>query len=358
MHLAASWSGAARPAGLAFAFLGLTVTGALIARGLAPARAAGSGPADAMASAATKFLESLTPEQKKLAHYEWDDAARTSWHFVPLARTGLPLKKLDPRQRGLAHALLKTGLSQAGYLKSTQIIELEKVLAALENNPVKRDPELYYFWVYGTPDPKGTWGWKAEGHHLSLNFTVVKGVAVATTPVFMGANPGEVREGPLKGRRVLRAEEDLGRELALSFDAKARERLVFDAKAPADILTTNVTKADPLAPAGVSVPQMTAKQKALLRKLLDEYAANMAPRLAAERLGRLEKSGFDKIHFAWAGSLAKGEPHYYRIQGPTFLVEYDNTQNGANHIHTVWRDFDGDFGRDLLREHIEAAHRK
>jgi hypothetical protein len=318
--------------------------------------ALGPAPGEAMAEAANRFLAALTPDQKKRAHYAWEDATRTQWHYVPQERAGLAFKAMDAKQRALGHALLKAGLSHAGYRKSAEIIELEKVLAEIEKNPVKRDPEKYHFWIYGKPEPKGTWGWKFEGHHLSLNFTIVRGTAIATTPAFMGANPGEVRSGPLKGRRVLGAEEDLGRELVLSFDEKARAQVIYEAKAPDEILTVAASKVDPLAPAGVAAGSMTAKQRDILRRLLQEYASSMPPALASERLAKIDKAGFEKVRFAWAGGLKRGDPHYYRIQGPTFLVEYDNTQNGANHAHTVWRDFAGDFGRDLLREHLNKAH--
>jgi hypothetical protein len=313
-------------------------------------------PADAMVQSANKLIAALTAEQKKRALWAWEDASRTEWHFIPKERAGLPLKAMDAKQRELAHGLFKSGLSQAGYTKATQIIELEKVLAEIEKNPVRRDPELYHFWIFGKPEAKGTWGWRVEGHHLSLHFTVVKGSVIATTPAFMGANPAEVRDGPLKGRRVLRAEEDLARELLASFDDKTRAQVVFDAKAPDDILTKAESKVGPLDKAGVLAKSMSKEQKDLLRKILLEYAGAMPPRLAEERLAKVDKAGFDNLSFAWAGGPKRGDPHYYRIQGPTFVVEYDNTQNGANHVHSVWRDFDGDFGRDLLREHIKAAH--
>jgi hypothetical protein len=317
-------------------------------------------PADksaaAMAEAATRFLASLDAEQKKLANHPWEGEDRVSFVYVPRARSGAPLKKLNAEQRKLAHALLKTGLSQTGYLKASQIMELEKVLAEIEKNPVRRDPELYYFWVFGKPEASGTWGWKAEGHHMSLNFTVVRGTTIATTPSFAGANPAEVREGPLKGRRVLKAEEDLARELVTSFDEKARSQVVYDAKALNEILTTDKSQVEPLPPVGIEVAKMSARQKEILRRLLAEYAAWMPPALASERLARIEKAGFDKLRFGWAGGIQRGEAHYYRIAGPTVLVEYDNSQNNANHVHSVWRDFSGDFGRDLLREHLKAAH--
>jgi hypothetical protein len=340
--------------------LAWTLFAAMLASGPVAFALFATPPADksaaAMAEAATKFLASLDEEQKKLANHPWEGSDRVSFVYVPKGRSGAPLKKLNPEQRKLAHALLKTGLSQTGYLKATQIMELEKVLAEIEKNPVRRDPELYYFWVFGKPEASGTWGWKAEGHHMSLNFTVVKGTAIATAPSFAGANPAEVREGPLKGRRVLRAEEDLARELVSSFDEKTRAQVVYDAKSLPEILTTDRSQVEPLPPVGIEVAKMSPKQKEMLRRLLSEYAGLMPANLAAERLGRIDKAGFDKLRFGWAGGIKKGEAHYYRIAGPTVLIEFDNTQNDGNHIHSVWRDFSGDFGRDLLREHLKSAH--
>ena len=328
-----------------------------LAVGLAESPAAGGGNGSAaMTEAARKFIASLGPEQRKLAVHPFDGADRQSFHFVPMARSGAPLKLLNAEQRKLAHALLKTGLSAAGYQKVSHVIELETVLAQLENNPVRRDPEMYYFWVFGTPQPGGNWGWKMEGHHLSFNFTVVKGATIVTTPTFMGANPAEVRSGPLKGRRALKAEEDLARELAKSFTGEARAKVVFEAEAPPDILTTDKSRVEPLPPVGIEVSAMKPAQKEQLRKLLAEYAATMSAAQAQERLKKIDQAGFDKLRFGWAGGLERGDKHYYRIQGPTFLLEYDSTQNDGNHIHSVWRDFNGDFGRDLLRDHRAAAH--
>jgi hypothetical protein len=315
--------------------------------------------AAAMAEAAKNFLGALTPEQRAKASFKFDDEQRLDWYFVPRARQGLPLKELNAEQRKLAHAFLKTGLSQRGYLKATTIIELELVLREIEQGRGQvRDPELYYFSVFGTPAAKDPWGWRVEGHHLSLNFTVVKGAMVATTPAFFGANPAEVRQGPRQGLRVLGSEEDLGRELIKSLDERQRAKAVFDATAPADILTGNQKKADPLNPAGIAASDLTPQQVERLKKLLNEYITRMPEDLAAERLEKLRRAGLEKIHFAWAGGFERGEKHYYRLQGPTFLVEYDNTQNDANHIHSVWRDFEGDFGRDLLREHYQSTPHK
>ena len=309
-----------------------------------------------MAGAANRFLASLNAEQKKLAQHAFDSESRQTFKYVPMARTGVPLKMLDEKQRKLAHDLLKTGLSSAGHDKATRIMELEKVLAELEKNPVRRDHELYYFWVFGKPDPKGTWAWKTEGHHLSFNFTVVKGDVVVTTPTFLGANPAEVRAGEQKGRRALAGEEDRARKLLHSFDAATRAKVIFDAKAPPEILTADQSQVERLPEVGLEVKSWKPAQKELLRELLAEYAQTMPPALAQERLAKIDKAGFEKIRFGWAGGSEKGDKHYYRIQGPSFLIEYDCTQSDGNHIHAVWRDFAGDYGRDLLRDHRAEAH--
>ncbi|HEU0179804.1 MAG TPA: TonB family protein [Blastocatellia bacterium] len=313
--------------------------------------------AAAMADAANKFLASLTPEQKAKASFEFGDEQRFDWHFIPRDRKGLPLKDLDEKQRGLAMEFMKSGLGAAGYQKATTIMSLEPVLAQMEgpSRRFPRDPQLYYFSIFGTPSANAPWGWRVEGHHISLNFTVVKGETLSNTPLFFGANPAEVREGERKGLRALAAEEDKGRELVTALDEKQRAVAIFDKTAPGDIITMNKRKVDPLKPDGVAAGQLNKQQKAMLEKLIDEYLSRMPQDIADERSKKLRDAGFDKIYFAWAGGMNKGDPHYYRIQGPTFLVEYDDTQNNANHIHSVWRDFNGDFGEDLLREHYQAT---
>lgn len=315
-----------------------------------------------MVKAADAFLDSLTSEQRSKCSFTFEDEQRFDWHFVPLARKGIPLKELDAKQRQFAHDFLKTGLSQRGYLKATTIFELETVLRDLEKRgpgDPARDPERYYFTIFGKPSLKEPWGWSVEGHHLSLNFTIVGGRMVATTPAFFGANPAEVRQGPRQGLRVLGAEEDKARELLLSLDERQRAAAIFDSKAPPNILTLAKKNAEPLAVVGIQAKQLNKQQMSLLTRLLEEYAASMPADLAAERMKNLRRAGLEKITFGWAGDIERGQPHYYRVQGPTFLIEYDNTQNNANHIHSVWRDFNGDFGRDLLREHYEnAPHKK
>jgi uncharacterized protein DUF3500 len=314
--------------------------------------------AAAMATAATRFLGSLTPEQRQEAALPFDGDDRLKWHYLPtesFPRKGLTIKAMSEPQRSAARDLLKSGLSQRGYLTATAIMDLEAVLAAMERGRIARDPELYFFSVFGEPSPKGAWGWRVEGHHLSVNVTVVNGSAVASSPVFMGTNPAEVRDGPKKGLRVLGAEEDAARTLLKSLDAGQLAAATLPAAAPDDIITTNQPKVDPLASGGIPASRLTASQRDLLMKLIEVYTAMMADDVAAERTARLKKAGIENIAFGWAGETERGRKHYYRMQGPTFLVEYDNTQNDANHIHSVWRDFEGDFGRDLLREHLKTV---
>jgi hypothetical protein len=234
-------------------------------------------------------------------------------------------------------------------------MELEKVLRAIEGGVrFPRDHEMYRIAVFGTPGDKAAWGWRLEGHHISLRFDVVGGSATSSTPAFLGSNPAEVRDGPQKGTRVLGAEEDAARALLDTLDDSQRTAAIIPGDAPGDIVTMILPKVEPLSPAGIKAPALTKAQRETLMQLIDVYAGLMAPDVASERMDRLKKAGLDNITFAWAGDTAKGKKHYYRVQGPTFLIEYDNTQNDGNHVHSVWRDFNGDFGRDLLREHLKS----
>jgi hypothetical protein len=313
-----------------------------------------------MAAAARNFLAALTPEQRSKATFRFEDDQRMIWHFIPdssFPRKGISFKELDSPQQRLAHAFLSTGLSQRGYLKATTIMSLESVLRELEQGkgPV-RDTDLYFFTVFGEPSETQTWGWRVEGHHLSLNFTVVGGQMIAGAPSFLGSNPAEIKSGPRQGLRVLAQEEDLARGLVRSLSQDQLKIALINAMAPRDIITGNSRRAEPGSPAGLLSGKMTKKQVEQLTYLLQEYAHNLPEDVAGKEWERLAQAGIDKIHFAWAGGLEKGAPHYYRIQGPTFLVEYDNTQNDANHIHTVWRGFDRDWGLDLLKLHYQKDH--
>jgi hypothetical protein len=310
----------------------------------------------AMVAGAKGFLASLRGEQRARASLPFDGDERRNWHYVPRSRKGIPLKDLDASQRRLAEDLMKTGLGQRGYTEAMGVLALEGVLR--EQEGAYRDPGLYYVSVFGAPLPDEPWGWRVEGHHLSLNYTVVPGQGVATAPAFFGANPSEVREGPLKGLRPLAAEEDQARALLKALDPAQREQALFDGVAPREIVTAAGRKASPLRPAGIPAQALREPQRKQLAELLDVYLSRMTPELALDRAHRLREAGFERVHFAWAGGFERGQPHYYRIQGPTFLVEYDNTQDQANHIHTVWRDFEGDFGEDLLARHYrETLHR-
>jgi hypothetical protein len=313
---------------------------------------------DVMADAARHFLASLTPEQAAKAVIPFKDDERLNWHFIPRARKGLPLREMTPPQKHLAHALLNAGLSQQGYIKATTIMSLEDILRVMENDSGdRRNPEGYYFSVFGEPSERGVWGYRVEGHHLALNFTIVNG-KVQGSPNFYGANPAEVRQGPRKGLRALAREEDLARELLTALDSGQKAVAIVDKTAYKDILTAADRKAALKGqPTGLSAAKMNAKQRQLLEAVMAEYARNMPEQIADYRMGQIKKAGTN-LYFAWAGVENKGGPHYYRVQAPTFLIEYDNTQNNANHIHSVWRDYDGDFGLDLLKQHYETSHKK
>jgi len=320
----------------------------LIARTPPPA------PPPAMTAAARAFLDSLTPEQKAVAQFSFDAQERFVWFYTPVPRKGLTLKAMTEPQRKLAMNLLRSGLSDKGYTKAETIRSLEDVLVEMGGNPTQRDRELYYFSIFGQPGAKSTWGWRYEGHHLSQNWTVVNGTAMATTPQFFGANPAEVRQGAKNGLRALATEEDLGFDLLRSLDPSQRQMAVIDPKSPNDILTTNTREAAIQEDRGVAFSQLNAAQQAALLKLIEEHAGAQTDPIARDRVARA-KTALAGVKFAWMGGTEKGQGHYYRVQGPSFLIEFDNTQNNANHIHQVWRDFKGDWGRDLLAEHYKSA---
>lgn len=311
----------------------------------------------AMTAAANNFLAMLSPEQKAKATFSMEDKERLNWHFIPRVRKGLPLREMDPGQRAMAEALLSAGLSHGGYAKVANIISLEPVLKEMEKD-VKgtRDSAAYFFSIFGEPSQSNTWGWRFEGHHVALNYTVAKGQVIASSPAFFGANPAEIRDERRRGFRALAREEDLARELLHALDAKQKSIALVDPAAPKDILSSNKLKVDPIEPKGLQGSRLNRKQVEMLMGVIEEYTGNMPEDIGSARLEAVRKSGVDKIHFAWLGGSDRGQPHYYRIQGPTFLVEYDNTQNNSNHIHSVWRDFNGDFGQDVLSAHYQVFH--
>lgn len=302
-----------------------------------------------MATAAGNFLASLSPEQAGKARFPFPSDERENWHFVPKLRGGLPLKEMKAAQKTAALALLSSGLSEAGRVKADAIIVLEGILGVIENNPKRRDNELYYVAVFGEPSADKPWGWRIEGHHLSVNFTLA-GDKIAATPSFFGANPAVAPEGEHQGLRPLANEEDLARALAASL-AEAGKGVVFSDQAPRDILTAAERTAKQLEAVGTPAGEMTKVQRKALMKLVTEYANHYRKEIAGQELAKIRKAGVNNLRFGWAGSLKPGEAYYYRVQGPGVLIEAANTQNNANHIHTVWRDLDGDFGRDFLGDH-------
>lgn len=305
-----------------------------------------------LTEAALGFLGSLNAVEKERAVYPLADAERENWHYVPRERKGLRLKDMSPVQRERAIALLHAGLSERGREQAEAIMSLEQVLFEIEGRSI-RDAGLYAVTIFGEPSEHGAWGWRVEGHHLSVNFTLVDGHAIATTPSFFGANPAEVRSGPRRGLRALGEVEDLGRELVRSLTPEQRKRAILPIAVPADILTTNQRKITLAAPDGLPASAMTAAQRQMLEQLVRAYVFRHRADVAQADLDRITATGWDAVHFAWVGGLEPGVAHYYRVQGPTFLMEYDNTQNNANHVHAVWRDAERDFGRDLLREHYD-----
>ncbi len=332
---------------------------ALLIATISPARLVSAHTESDMEGAASRFLAALSIEQQGRATFSFTSDERLKWHYIPselFPRHGISLKELNADQRARARVLLHSGLSERGYLTATAIMDLERVLRALtKDNRFARDPEEYFISLFGTPDPRSTWGWRIEGHHLSLHFTVVEGRTTVSSPSFFGASPAEVHGGSSKSRRALAPQEDAARLLVLALAPSQRAQALVSGVAPKDIVTGNNVSIDPLSPVGIEASALSSYQQSLLQALLEAYTSLMADDIAAERWSRIQKTGLDKVTFAWAGATERGKPHYYRVQGPTFLIEYDNTQNDANHIHSVWRDFTGDFGQDLLREHVESV---
>lgn len=324
----------------------LTVACALHAEG---------SPAPAMRAAAQNLLAALPQALQTQAGRPFDDAGRFDWHYTPRSRGGVSFKELDAKQSEAVHALLKTALSAPGYRKVVNIIGLEIVLRELETFGFRRDPEKYHLTIYGEPHALKSWAWRFEGHHLSLNFTLAGDKLAADSPSFLGANPAEVRSGPRKGLRTLADEEDLARALLDSLSDAQRRAAVFSESTFGDIVTRAAERVEPLDAVGIPASRLDEGQRERLLKLIEVYARTFEPEFARARAARVRMGGIDAIRFGWAGATERGRPHYYRIQGPHFLIEYDASQNDGNHIHTVWRDFRGDFGRNLLREHYSWA---
>ncbi len=316
-----------------------------------------------MTEAANKFLYSLDKSQLKIATFDFDTDERYQWAYTPIDRNGLLLRDMSAAQRKAAFVMMETAYSARGSATAHRIIELETILGEWEeiNSAVsnwERSVDRYWFSVFGTPGSVNEpWGFRVGGHHIGLTANIVDGDQVAILPLFFGANPGVIRHGGRKGERTLVEEEDWARSLLTSMDTAQAKNAVVDPVAPADILTTNVRCADPdTVPIGIGFCDLQDGQRDQLIALVKHYVTRAADDLAANYWREIESIGFEDMTFAWAGPAAVGEGHYYAIRHPRFLIEYDNTQNGANHIHSVLRDYAHDFGEDLLAEHYRAAH--
>ena len=303
-----------------------------------------------LVTTANGLIAKLTDEQKQLALFPFDSKERENWHYVPLKRDGIRIDALDEAQKNLVQKILADSLSADGQTTAKEVIQLETLLYERSNKSEFRNPGKYTVAIFGTPSPDTPWGWRFEGHHLSFNFTIVSDKITLTTPFFFGTNPAEVREGDLKGLRPLGTIEDAARKLASTIHSE-NDKVRFTDEPPREILSGQRRIANVLAKEGVSFSELSNGDKKELLGLVKLIAAKQRPdflMVTEEKLANAQ--------FAWGGEFEVGKPHYFRIQTPQFLIEYANTQNDANHAHLVWRDFNNDFGRDLLREHLENDH--
>jgi len=308
---------------------------------------------------ASAFAGSLNTRQKEKALFAFENEERYNWNFVPMSRKGIPFQDMDSRQKELAIALLRATLSDQGFRKASGILALEAILREVEGRPVDdsyRDPQQYYVSVFGTPSSQNLWSWRLEGHHISVNVVSEKGGIVAGTPSFFGANPAIVPQGKERGKQVLKDETELGFALVNSLTEDQLKVARFSETALREIVTGNQRKAKSLQPAGILFKDLDGAQKESFLKLLNVFVLNYEFGFSSRLLARIKEAGIDNLSFAWAGSLNPGSGHYYRIQGPMLLIEYDNTQTNANHVHTVVRDLNNDFAEDILREHYEKNH--
>lgn len=310
---------------------------------------------------ANTFLSLLDARQKEKAQYTFDNDERFNWAFVPRSRNGISLHDLNDQQKAAAFALLKVSLSEQGYQKATSIVSLENILRQVEGrgeDDTYRDPLKYFITVFGTPSATKEWGWRFEGHHVSINFSSVGGFIESSTPSFFGSNPAIVPQGEKRGMQILKQEMDLGFSLVNSFSAEQLKTARFSETAPSEIFSSNDRNAKHLEPAGILYTAMNDQQKKTFMQLLQTFVGNYELGFSDKLMAKIKKAGIEKLSFAWAGSLKPGIAQYYRIQGPMLLIEYDNTQNNANHIHTTVRDLTNDFAEDILKEHYKNEHGK
>lgn len=314
---------------------------------------------------ANAFLNTLPQELRSKAHFELNDEERKNFNYVPLDRMGPTFHDFNTTQKEAALDLLRASLSKEGYRKATEIVSLETVLALIgadrgrkmsDGRPY-RDPLNYHFCIFGNPSPNEFWGWRFEGHHVSVNFSSADGKIVSSTPTFFGSNPGIVRSTEYKGMEVLKKETDLGFELINSLSPDQLKTARFSDKAPYEIITSNDKEVGDIETQGISYSAFSKDQKTKFDQLLNVYLDAYEKGYATNFKKRIKEAGWDKLRFAWAGSLEPGVANYYRIHGPILLIEYANTQNNANHVHTTIRDLENDFGTDSLKEHYKSHHK-
>lgn len=304
------------------------------------------------------FINSLDSLQRTKSLWPFEDINRYDWHFLPasiIPRNGIGVNELDSTQKVKFYEMLKGFLSDQGFKRTQEIMNYEYLLKALQPNNPTRVPENYFIAIYGDPASGKNWGWKFSGHHVALNFTIVNN-QLAFAPFFFGVAPAVVKEGKKKGNRIIKEEEDLGLLLINSLSDEQKKKAVFQTQPFYDIVTANAVQTGPLTEVGIAAVDFTLEQKVILNKIIVAYLSSMTEQTARIRMERVVKEDMDKIRFGWAGSFELNVAHYYRIQGKTFLIEFDNIL--GNHIHTVWRDFDGDFGLDLLQEHYQRVNHK
>lgn len=309
-----------------------------------------------MARAARALLDALSPPERAAATAPFDAPDHREWRYLPGARPGLRLGDLDPERRDLALALLDTGCGEAAGPTARAIIELDRIRRQLAGREVADGDHNFWVRVFGAAGGPGPWAWRMNGHHLAVHATIV-GDRLAVTPNFFGTEPAIVAEGPHRGLRVLPDEEELARALLERLDDGQLAVAVAAAVAPDDILTRTDPVADPAAvPGGLRYEAMDGGQRELLHRLVRRYFDRAPDAHARSVWGEAEAAGLETVRFAWCGPVGRGHGHYYAVTGPTFLLEYDNTQDDANHIHSVWRDLRHDWGHDLLAEHYLAEH--
>ena len=310
--------------------------------------------------AASAFLRSLSADQKAKATFHYLDGERIFWYYPPMNRHGLPLRDMDKNQRSLAMAIVEKTLDPVAYHRTKQIIDHESILGPIEKEAgvisFSRNPELYYWTIFGEPGGEDPWGWRAEGHHVSLHFSIWGDKIIATTPFFFGANPAEVLKGDQAGLRILSNREDMALELINSLDSGQRTRAIVEDAAPWDIYSYNSSKAVFPKEEGLPGSQMNGTQQEMLMSLITEYVTQVRHDISHDKMTAIQEEGVGNFHLAWAGGTEAFKGHYYRIHSGNFVVEYDNVQNGANHVHSVIRDVDNDFASDVMREHHLMYH--